>query len=161
MVVAAILGDAGAAQKLLPDALAELKRTNGTNPQAAESERATRALAVLADRKPAETITLLEPLIFDTAHSESIAVWGIAQMLLKNWPAAEKAFVFSTSKDSRQGLGSSAAYSHVMLARVRVELGKKDEARKTYQKFLDLWKDADPDVPLLIQARAEFAKLSE
>jgi len=159
LVVAAILGDAAAAQKLLPDALAELKKTNGTNPQAAEIERATRALAVLADRKPAETITLLEPLTFSAAHSESIAVWGIAQMLLKNWPAAEKAFVFSTSKDSRQGLGSSAAYSHVMLARVQVELGKKDEARKTYQKFFEMWKDADPDVPLLMQAREEFSRL--
>ena len=45
------------------------------------------------------------------------------------------------------------------LARVQVELGQKDEARKSYQKFFDLWKDADPDVPLLIQAREEFVRL--
>ena len=116
-------------------------------------------LSEYAERKPAETITLLEPLTFDAAHSESIAVWGMAHVLLKNWSAAEKAFLFSTSKESRQGLGSSSAYSHVMLARVQVELGKKDEARKTYQKFFDLWKDADPDVPLLLQAREEFVRL--
>jgi hypothetical protein len=28
-----------------------------------------------------------------------------------------------------------------------------------YQNFLALWKDADPDVPLLLQAKAEYAKL--
>jgi len=159
LVVAAIAGDAEEARRLLPGAVAEHQKTAGTTPQAAEIERAIRALAVLAERKPAETIRLLEPLTFDAAHSESIAVWGMAHVLLKNWSAAEKAFLFSTSKESRQGLGSSSAYSHVMLARVQVELGKKDEARKTYQKFFDLWKDADPDVPLLLQAREEFVRL--
>ena len=32
-------------------------------------------------------------------------------------------------------------------------------ARRAYQDFLALWKDADPDVPVLIEARAEYAKL--
>ncbi len=159
LVVAAIAGDAVEAQRLLPGAVAEHKKTAGSGPLAGENERAMRALAMLAERKPAETIALLEPLTFDVAHSESIAVWGIAQMMLKNWTAAEKSFLFSTSKETRQGLGSSAAYSHVMLARVQVELGKKDEARKTYQRFFEMWKDADPDVPLLMQAREEFSRL--
>jgi len=33
------------------------------------------------------------------------------------------------------------------------------EARIAYQDFLALWKDADPDIPILKQAKAEFAKL--
>jgi len=32
-------------------------------------------------------------------------------------------------------------------------------ARATYQNFLTLWKDADPDIPILIAAKAEYAKL--
>jgi hypothetical protein len=32
-------------------------------------------------------------------------------------------------------------------------------ARAAYQDFLLLWKDADPDVPVLAQAQAEYAKL--
>jgi hypothetical protein len=32
-------------------------------------------------------------------------------------------------------------------------------ARAAYKAFLDLWKDADPDVPLLKDAKAEYAKL--
>jgi tetratricopeptide (TPR) repeat protein len=35
----------------------------------------------------------------------------------------------------------------------------RDKARATYKDFLTLWKDADPDVPVLIQAKAEYAKL--
>jgi hypothetical protein len=32
-------------------------------------------------------------------------------------------------------------------------------ARSAYQDFFALWKDADPDIPILKQAKAEFAKL--
>ena len=35
----------------------------------------------------------------------------------------------------------------------------RDKARAPYRDFLALWKDADPDVPILIQAKAEYAKL--
>ena len=37
--------------------------------------------------------------------------------------------------------------------------GNTDEAKQAYQRFLDLWKDADPDIPILKQAKAEYAKL--
>jgi hypothetical protein len=33
------------------------------------------------------------------------------------------------------------------------------KARIAYQDFLTLWKDADPDIPILKQAKAEYAKL--
>jgi hypothetical protein len=36
----------------------------------------------------------------------------------------------------------------------------RGKARAAYQNFLTLWKDADPDVPILIQAKAEYAKLA-
>jgi hypothetical protein len=38
--------------------------------------------------------------------------------------------------------------------------GDKANARGMYQNFLDLWKNADSDIPVLQQARAEFAKLN-
>jgi hypothetical protein len=33
------------------------------------------------------------------------------------------------------------------------------KARATYQDFFAMWKDADPDIPILKQAQAEYAKL--
>ena len=35
----------------------------------------------------------------------------------------------------------------------------REKARTAYQNFLTLWKDADPDVPIYRQAKAEYAKL--
>ena len=46
-----------------------------------------------------------------------------------------------------------------MLARAQAALGNRDEARRRYQAFFDFWKDADADIPLLLQAREEFSKL--
>jgi hypothetical protein len=38
-------------------------------------------------------------------------------------------------------------------------MGDKPAALKSYQDFLTLWKDADPDIPILKQAKAEYVKL--
>jgi len=43
---------------------------------------------------------------------------------------------------------------------VQMQLGQKDEARKNYERFFEIWKDADPEIPLLKQAREEFVKLT-
>jgi eukaryotic-like serine/threonine-protein kinase len=45
------------------------------------------------------------------------------------------------------------------LARAYALQGDTAKARAAYQDFLTLWKDADPDVPVLIAAKAECAKL--
>ena len=44
------------------------------------------------------------------------------------------------------------------MARARLLYGDHHGARQSYKEFLDLWKDADPDNPILIQAREESAK---
>jgi ATP/maltotriose-dependent transcriptional regulator MalT len=46
--------------------------------------------------------------------------------------------------------------AHLGLARAYAFQGDKTKARAAYQDFLTLWKDADPDIPVLKQARAEF-----
>jgi len=38
-------------------------------------------------------------------------------------------------------------------------MGDKAAARKSYQDFLTLWKDADPDIPIYQQAKADYASL--
>ena len=49
--------------------------------------------------------------------------------------------------------------SRLGLARAYVLQGDTAKARGAYQDFLTLWKDADPDIPIFQQAKAEFAKL--
>jgi eukaryotic-like serine/threonine-protein kinase len=52
------------------------------------------------------------------------------------------------------------ALAHLGLARATALSGDVASSRRAYQDFLALWRDADPDVPILIQAKAEYAKLA-
>jgi hypothetical protein len=54
---------------------------------------------------------------------------------------------------------ATGALAHLGLARTYVLQGDTVKARVAYQDFLTLWKDADPDIPILIAAKAEYTKL--
>ena len=51
------------------------------------------------------------------------------------------------------------ALAHPGLARAYALSGDTAKARTKYQDFFALWKDADPDIPILKEAKAEYAKL--
>ena len=51
------------------------------------------------------------------------------------------------------------ALAELGMARSFLMAGDPAKARSYYQKFLTLWKDADPDLPILIAAKDEYAKL--
>ena len=51
------------------------------------------------------------------------------------------------------------ALAHLQLGRAYVISGDRTKAKSAYENFLAIWKDADRDIPLLEQARVEYAKL--
>jgi serine/threonine protein kinase len=51
------------------------------------------------------------------------------------------------------------ALAHLQIGRAYAMQGDTAKAKATYQDFLTLWKDADPDIPILEQAKLEYAKL--
>ena len=51
------------------------------------------------------------------------------------------------------------ALAHLQLGRAYALSGETMKAKAAYQDFLTLWKDADPDIPVLKEAKAEYAKL--
>jgi tetratricopeptide (TPR) repeat protein len=53
------------------------------------------------------------------------------------------------------------ALAHLGLARAYSLAGATEKSRKAYKDFMELWKDADPDIPILQEAKAEYAKLLE
>ena len=84
---------------------------------------------------------------------------GQAQLLAHNGSAA--ATEFQRFLDHR-GIVINfplGALAHVGLARAYVLSGDTAKARTTYQDFFTLWKDADPDIPILKQAKAEYGNL--
>jgi serine/threonine protein kinase/tetratricopeptide (TPR) repeat protein len=86
-------------------------------------------------------------------------VRGLAYLAQKNGPAAVaefQKFLDHTGIVQNFLLGSLA---HLQLGRAYAMAGDQAKAKTAYQDFLTLWKDADPDIPILKEAKAEYAKL--
>jgi eukaryotic-like serine/threonine-protein kinase len=124
------------------------------------------ATAALQKNKPEEAIAALEALrpyeLGSGPHGlgfEANYLRGSAYLKLPD--GAKAAAEFQRILD-HQGVGASDpeyALARVGLARAYALQGNKAKARTTYQDFFAAWKDADPDVPILLQARAEYDKL--
>jgi hypothetical protein len=73
----------------------------------------------------------------------------------------EAATEFQRILDHRGIVGSDpiGALAHLQLGRALALSGDTIKAKSAYQDFLTLWKDADPNIPILAQARSEYAKL--
>jgi eukaryotic-like serine/threonine-protein kinase len=88
-------------------------------------------------------------------------VWlrGLALLLLNR--GSEAAAEFQRILDHRSTIANSpiSALAHLGLARAYAIQGDTAKAKAAYQDFLTVWKDADPDIPIFIAAKAEYAKL--
>jgi serine/threonine protein kinase/Tfp pilus assembly protein PilF len=88
-----------------------------------------------------------------------VYVRGQAYLMQRNGSAAAEEFQKFTD---RRGLVANfplGVLARLGLARAYVLQGNSDNARSAYQDFFTLWKDADPDIPILKEAKAEYAKL--
>jgi eukaryotic-like serine/threonine-protein kinase len=88
-----------------------------------------------------------------------IYVRGEAHLAAHRGP--EAATEFQRILDHRGIVGSDpiGALARLQLGRALVLSGDTIKAKSAYQDFLTLWKDADPNIPILSQARSEYAKL--
>jgi serine/threonine protein kinase/Tfp pilus assembly protein PilF len=88
-----------------------------------------------------------------------VYVRGQAYLLAHQGKAA--AAEFQNLLDHRGVMGNfvTGALASLQLGRAYAMAGENGKAQAAYQDFLTLWKDADPDMPILKQAKAEYAKL--
>jgi tetratricopeptide (TPR) repeat protein len=84
---------------------------------------------------------------------------GQAYLAAKNGDAAGSEFQKILDHAGVVGNEPIGALAHLGLGRAYSLSGNTVKAKTEYQDFLTLWKDADPNIPLLTQARAEYAKL--
>ncbi len=124
-----------------------------------------RAQVELARGSPAKVVELLQPTVpyelgWD-ARMWPIYIRGQAYLKAKQGP--EAAAEFQKILDHRAICITSplCPLSHLQLGRARAMAGDNGGARTAYQDFLALWKDGDPDVPILKEAKAEYAKLPQ
>ena len=123
---------------------------------ALERQDPNRAIELL---KMASTIELSSPTAALTISLCPVYLRGEAYLMLHdgNRAAAE----FQKFIDHRGQVVNFpwGALARLGLARAYAMQGDTAKARAAYQDFLTIWKDADPDVPVLKQAKAEYAKL--
>ena len=121
----------------------------------------------LNDRNPTKAVELLRatqgydfgsPTPF-VAPLQIIYLRGYAYLASEQ--AKEAALEFQTILDHRGVTMNSpiGPLSHLGLGRAFAASANTPQARTSYQDFFALWKDADPDIPILKQAKAEYAKL--
>jgi eukaryotic-like serine/threonine-protein kinase len=111
------------------------------------------------DLEAAAPCELGEPPPLQVGTMYPVYTRGQAQLMAHNGAAA--ATEFQKFLDYR-GVTINfpiGALAHLGLARTYVLSGGTAKARAAYQDFLALWKDADPDIPILKEAKAEYAKL--
>jgi eukaryotic-like serine/threonine-protein kinase len=103
-----------------------------------------------------ELIYPINPVVFPM-----VPVYVSSEAYLEAHRGAEAAAEFRVIVDNA-GLvfnGPIGALAHLGLGRAYTLEGDRAKARAAYQDFLALWKDADPNIPILKQAEAEYAKL--
>jgi len=115
---------------------------------------------------PRSAIDILRPALkYDLAYPDSFNdlysayLRGIAYLKLGD--GLQAAAEFQKLLDHRGIVGRTVtgALSHLQLARAQKMMGDEAAARKSYQDFLALWKDADADIPIYLEAKAEYATL--
>jgi serine/threonine protein kinase/tetratricopeptide (TPR) repeat protein len=167
-LVLSMSGDASQAQSLANDLEKDFPEDTSVRFYYLPAVRASLALNHGEPSKAIEILQVAVPYDLGMPRSATFAYFGAlypvyvrGQAYLATHQGAEAAKEFQKIVDHR-GITIGDAFSilaHLGLARAYGVSGDKANARATYEDFLALWKDADPEIPILKQAKAEYAKL--
>ncbi len=125
-----------------------------------------RASLAIAERHPDLAIQILAPVEpYDLGAMvpgfalTSAYIRGLAYLQAKQPAEAQAQFQKILDHPGLAGGHIIYSLSHLGIARSAVFANDTAKARTAYQDFFAAWKDADPDVPILLQAKSEYAKL--
>ncbi len=161
----AMCGEVAQAEKLAAET--SKRFPNGTLWNAVQLPE-IRATIELQRDQPAKAVGLLASASpYERAYPEAVYLRGLAYLRLRK--GVEAAAEFQKILDHKGASWGSTwqfpnwglyySISSLGLARASELAGDTAKARIAFQDFFALWKDADPDIPILQQAKAEYAKL--
>ena len=121
-----------------------------------------RGLIELDRKNPQGALRALQSLSYDLGNYEGlypVYVRGLAYLAARQ--GKEAATEIQKILDRRYIVLNApwGSLAYLGLARAYTLQDDTEKARTAYQDFFALWKDADPDIPILITAKAEYAKL--
>jgi tetratricopeptide (TPR) repeat protein len=161
----AMCGDAARAEKFAAESSKLFP--NGTIWKAVQLP-AIRAAIALNREEPAKSVDLLASAApYESAYFEAVYLRGLAYLRLRR--GTEAAAEFQKVVDHKGANWASAwrhphwgqfySPSYLGMAHGFALAGDTAKAKKAFQDLFELWKDADSDLPILQQAKAEYAKL--
>jgi eukaryotic-like serine/threonine-protein kinase len=119
-----------------------------------------RAIIELRGGQPAKAIELLRPAgSYERTNPGMVYLRGLAYLAAGRGTEAAGEFQKILAHKGANADSDYYPLSYVGLARGEALAGDKANAKKAYERFLDLWKDADADIPVLVEARKEYAAL--
>ena len=161
----ALCGDAANAEKLAAETSKLFPKGAIWNAVQLPEIRATIALNRDQPARSVELLASASP--YERSYLAPVYLRGLAYLRLRK--GAEAAAEFQkivNHKGSNWGAtwihpywGQFYSLSYLGMARSFVLAGDTAKARKAFQDFFELWKDADPDLPMLQQAKTEYAGL--
>ena len=164
----AMSGDASQAQSLANDLERDFPEDTSVRFNYLPAVHATQALDHGDPAKAIELLQVAVPYELSSPRSATFAYFGAlypvyvrGQAYLAARQGAEAAREFQKIVDHRGiVIGDAfAVLAHLGMARAYAMQGDTAKARKNYQDFLNLWKDADSEIPILKKAKMECAKL--
>jgi eukaryotic-like serine/threonine-protein kinase len=163
VVAASVLADLGDAEQ----ALAHLETVRSAYPPTHHLWKYSAEPRVLAPIEslrgnPAGALEILEisrpyELTRDVGYNTYLR--GKVYLQMKDGPRAAAEFQKILDHPGVRPLHIVVWLAPLYLGRAHALAGKTVEACKAYEAFFALWKDADPDIPILLEAKAEYAKL--
>jgi len=154
-------GDTARAQSLADDVAKQMPLATIEN---AFEIPVIRAAIELDRNNPAKALEILQPVApFDLASGRGMIssyLRGRGYLALRQGTEAAAEFQKIVDHPGVVWTAVTLPLARLGLARAYVAQGDTAKARVAYQDFFALWKDADPDVPILKQAKNEYSKLN-
>ena len=162
LLAAAALALAGLNKKAQEVALYwKAKRSDDTLVQAV-SVPLVQAAITLNGGNSAKAIEILNAATpYDRSNTAVLYVRGLSYMKVGQGTEAVQEFQKLLALRDYAPANPAVSLGHLGLARAYVMQGDTAKAKAAYLDFLTLWKDADPDIPILKQSKAEYAKLQK
>ena len=156
-VALAMTGDTNRAQKFIDELAKDFSLDTLLNNAAIPL---VRAVVELERKNPQQAVTLLEATRPYEMSDFSISyVRGEAYLQERDGAMAAAEFQKVLDHRGANALSPTYALARLGLGRALALQGQTAQARTAYQDFLAFWKDADPDIPVLKQAKEEYEKL--
>ena len=163
-IALALAGDAAQASRIAADLNPRYPEDTTIQFAALPLIRASLALKAGDGRKAVDALKVASAYDFASMSpllTKAYAPWlrGQAYLLLEDGASAAREFqrILDHPIIAQNRLGAMA---HLGVGRAMVLTGDPAKAKTAYQDFFAAWKDADPDVPILQEAKAEYGKLN-